>query len=446
MGRRTSWVIVSVTIAEVKMWGTRVGAVRWDPDRGLADYEYDPAFLASDIQLAPLLMPLRPGVWTFPELSRATFKGLPGMLADSLPDKFGTALIDAWLVRHGRSVDDFNPVERLCYVGSRGMGALEFAPAIDTGPSSNAPLEIAQLVDLAQKAIAPKARLAVNADAPDADDLTEIIRVGTSAGGARAKAVIAWNESTDEIRSGQLDQPVGFTHWLLKFDGVDGNRDKELADPLGYGRIEQAYAQMARAAGITVPRTRLLEEGGRAHFMTERFDRPDGRRLHLQSLTALAHFDFNLAGAYSYEQALQTMRRLRLPNPELVEQFRRAVFNVVARNQDDHTKNISFLMNRRGEWTLSPAYDITYSYNPTGAWTSSHQMTLNGKRDHFERDDIAALATAADLTEREGLRILDDICAVVAEWPDFAFAAGVDPEMAVHVERNLRTIDLSATA
>jgi len=434
---------VSVTIAEVKMWGSRVGAVRWDPDRGLADYEYDPVFLASGIQLAPLRMPLGPGVWSFPELSRTTFKGLPGMLADSLPDKFGTALIDAWLVRQGRSVDGFTPVERLCYVGNRGMGALEFAPAMDTGEFSNSPLDIAQLVDLAQRAIAPKAHLAFDAADPQGADLSEIIRVGTSAGGARAKAVIAWNEATGEIRSGQLDQPATFTHWLLKFDGVDGNRDKELADPLGYGRIEHAYAQMARAAGITVPRTQLLEEGGRAHFMTERFDRGERGRLHLQSLTALAHFDFNLAGVHSYEQALDTMRRLRLSNADLVEQFRRAVFNVVARNQDDHTKNISFLMDRSGEWRLSPAYDITYSYNPEGAWTSSHQMTINGKRDGFERADIAEFALAADLSQRDGLRLLDEVCEVVDDWPTFASDASIDPAMSAEVERNLRTATLA---
>lgn len=439
---------MSVTVAEVRIWGTRVGAVHWDPAQAVASYEYDPRFLASGIELAPLSLPLGPGVWSFPQLSRSTFKGLPGLLADSLPDAFGTALIDAWLVRNGRSVDDFTPVERLCYVGHRGMGALEFVPAIDTGPSENSPLEIAQLVSLAQRAISPKATLAVKTgaggDLPDAEDLTEIIRVGTSAGGARAKAVIAWNEDTGEIRSGQLDQPDGFTHWLLKFDGVEGNRDKELADPLGYGRIEHAYALMANETGISVPRTRLLEEQGRAHFMTERFDRVEGRRLHLQTLTALAHYDFNMAGAHSYEQALHVMRRLGLSNADLVEQFRRAVFNVVARNQEDHTKNISFLMNRRGEWSLSPAYDITYAYNPRGEWTSSHQMTLNGKRDGFTRDDIATLATATDLSEREGLRILDETCEVVGLWPSFASRAGVDENTVDAISKTLRLSSLSA--
>lgn len=429
---------MSATVAEVRLWGTRVGAVRWDPDRALGDYEYDPAFLRSGIELAPLRMPLGRGVWNFPSLSRETYKGLPAMLADSLPDKFGTALINAWLVRQGRSVDEFNPVERLCYVGTRGMGALEFAPAVDTGDTSNSPLDVAELVSLAQKAIAPKAQLALSATNPNHDDLTEIIRVGTSAGGARAKAVIAWNESTGEIRSGQLNQPRSFTHWLLKFDGVDGNRDKELADPLGFGRVEFAYSNMARAAGIALSRTRLLTEGDRAHFMTERFDRVDGDKLHLQSLAALDHLDFNMAGAHSYEQALQVMRKLRLPHPDLVEQFRRAVFNVVARNQDDHTKNISFLMDRRGEWTLSPAYDVTYSYNPNGNWTSKHQMSINGRTDEFTRSDIASLAVAADLTVNEGNRILDEVLDVVAQWSEFAEPAGVPGALRAEVQTNLR--------
>jgi len=434
---------MTVTVAEVRLWGTRVAAVRWDRDRALAEFEYDAAFLASGIELAPLQMPLGAGVFSFPGLSRATYKGLPAMLADSLPDKFGTALIDAWLVRQGRSLDDFSPVERLCYVAERGMGALEYAPAIDTGEASNAPLDVAELVALAQTAVSAKSGLAVASTEPELADLTEIIRVGTSAGGARAKAVIAWNETTGEIRSGQLDQPSEFTHWLLKFDGVDANRDKELADPLGFGRIEYAYSQMARAAGITLPRTRLLEEGGRAHFMTQRFDRIGGDKLHMQSLTALAHFDFNMAGAHSYEQALRVMRQLGVGHRHVVEQFRRAVFNVVARNQDDHTKNISFVMNRSGVWSLAPAYDVTYSYNPAGAWTSSHQMSLNAKRDDFTRADIATFAAAADLSERDGLAMLDATIDTVSDWPSFAAEAGVETTLTTQVGQNHRLRDLA---
>lgn len=432
---------MSVDVAEVRLWGSRVGAVRWDAERALGSYEYDPGFLRSDIELAPLHMPLGPGVFAFPALARDTYRGLPGMLADTLPDRFGTVLIDTWLASQGRSADSFSPVERLCYVGSRGMGALEYEPAVERSAGPDTRLDIAQLVDLAQRALRPKQGLAVDVGhTPDLEDLTEIIRVGTSAGGARAKAVIAWNETTDEIRSGQVDHDAGFVQWLIKFDGVDGNRDKELNDPLGFGRIEQAYADMARAAGINMPRTHLLEEGGRAHFMTQRFDRVEGDKRHMQTLAAIAHFDFNLAGAYSYEQALLVMRRLRLPNPDLVEQVRRAMFNVVARNQDDHTKNISFLMDRRGVWSLSPAYDITYSYNPHGAWTSSHQMSINTKRENFDRDDLTALAVAADLTAREGARMLDGIVEVVEAWPAFAEASGVDEMMSAEIRGHHRLV------
>lgn len=429
---------MTVHVAEVRLWGTRVGAVRWDVDRGLANYEYDPAFLRSGIQLAPITMPLGPGIWSFPALSRETFKGLPGMLADSLPDKFGTALIDAWLVRQGRPLDDFNPVERLCYVGRRGMGALEFAPAIEDDATDAGPLDVAELVALAQKAIAPKARLRVQAGEPGVEDLTNIIRVGTSAGGARAKAVIAWDEEANEIRSGQLDQPSSFGHWLIKFDGVDDNRDRELADPLGFGRVEFAYARMAREAGIVMPETRLLEEGGRAHFMTRRFDRTEAGKLHQQSLTALVHADFNIAGGYSYEQALRVMRQIGLAHPDLVEQVRRAIFNVVARNQDDHTKNISFLMDRAGRWRLSPAYDVTYAYNPTGAWTSAHQMTINGKREGFTRADVVALGSAADLSRRESLQLLDDVIEVVSQWRSFAIDAQVNEHLTERIAGAVR--------
>ncbi len=422
---------MTVTLAEVHLWGSRVGAIKWDIERALASYEYDRSFQRSGIELAPLHMALGPGVFSFPVLSRDTFKGLPGMLADALPDRFGTVLIDAWLAAQGRTAESFSPIERLCYVGSRGMGALEFAPAVDRGAQGDSPLDIAGLVDLAQRALSPKRALSINAAGePDGADLTEIIRVGTSAGGARAKAVVAWNEHTGEIRSGQIDQPHDYSHWLIKFDGVDANRDKELNDPLGFGRVEQAYADMARAAGIALPRTRLLEEGGRAHFMTERFDRVDGDKLHMQTLAAIAHFDFNLAGAYSYEQALQVMRVLRLPHGALVEQVRRAVFNVVARNQDDHTKNISFLMNRTGKWSLSPGYDITYSHNPAGAWTSNHQMTINAKRNDFERADLVALGHAADLGAGETQRLIEHIVDVVADWNRFATAVDVEPSMA----------------
>ncbi len=436
--------MAAVEVAEVRMWGRTIGAVSWDPTRDLAAFEYERNFQKSGIQLAPLTMPLGETIYSFPELSRQTYLGLPGMLADVLPDKFGNILIDRWLAAQGRTAVGFSPIERLGYVGSRGMGALEFKPALGNEAAPSRQLDIARLVDLVSLALASKEQLHLRSESTSAEldevDLSAIIQVGTSAGGARAKAVIGWNEQTGEVRSGQLDLPEGFTHWLLKFDGVSGNRDKELADPSGFGRIEFAYSLMAKEAGLTMSRCRLLEEGGRAHFMTERFDRPDGNRLHMQTLAAMAHFDFNQAGAHGYEQALQVMRRLGLSRLELEEQFRRAVFNVIARNQDDHTKNIAFLMEQTGAWSLSPAYDVTYSYNPAGAWTSTHQMSINAKRDLFERSDLLSLGVGANLSNAEAGPVIDRVDGAVQQWSRFAEEAGIEEETATSIERTFRTI------
>ncbi|MGA8205635.1 MAG: type II toxin-antitoxin system HipA family toxin, partial [Woeseiaceae bacterium] len=371
------------TVAEVRLWGKTIGAVSLADVETVADFQYDPAFAASGIEVSPLTMPLATRVYRFPELAPNTFYGLPGMLADSLPDRFGHALVDAWLASQGRTPDSFNAVERLCYTGARGMGALEFRPARGPAARQASRVDIDRLVELASEILTHRNALDVSfAGDEKKSALTEILRVGTSAGGARAKAVIAWNPETNEVRSGQVTAGKGFQYWILKFDGVSGNRDKELEDPQGYGVIEYAYARMAKDAGIEMSECRLFEESGRRHFMSRRFDRTDdGDKLHMQSLCGLAHFDYNLAGAYSYEQALLAMRRLDLPMQSIEEQFRRMVFNVVARNQDDHVKNIAFLMDKSGRWSLSPAFDVTYSYNPAGQWTAAHQMTINGRND-----------------------------------------------------------------
>ena len=436
---------MSVEVAEVIMWGTRIGALAWDPDRLVATFEFDRDFQRSGIQVAPLVMPLGSQLYAFPELDRATYWGLPGMIADGLPDKFGNALIDAWLVQQGRSAAAFSPVERLCYIGSRGMGALEYRPATERAHIPDGLLDIERLTVLASRALAQKDALDVHshvatAETLDQDDLAQIIRVGTSAGGARAKAVIGWNPATQRVRSGQLDLPSGYEHWLLKFDGVANNRDKELADPAGFGRIEYAYSLMAGAAGIDMAETRLLTEGPRAHFMTRRFDRVDSGRLHLQSLAAMAHFDFNRPGAYSYEQALAVMSRLGLGASAATQQFRRAVFNVVARNQDDHTKNISFLMDRSGTWRLSPAYDMTYAWNPGGAWTSQHQMTVNGKRDGFDRTDLMALASSGRVSPQAARNIIGQVQDATSRWLEFAEAAGVGETSAAGIANAFRDI------
>lgn len=429
-------------IAKVQLWGRMIGAVSLEEGRDVAAFQYDPEFAGSGIQLSPLVMPLSGQVYEFPALPRNTFHGLPGLLADSLPDKFGNALIDAWLATQGRTPESFGAVERLCYTGTRGMGALEFAPVLGPRPRTAAKIEIDALVRLASDVLTQRENLSGNlTDAERAKALGDILLVGTSAGGARAKAVIAWNRQTNEVRSGQVAAGAGFEHWLLKFDGVSGNQDKELEDPKGYGAIEYAYHLMARAAGVTMSECRLLEENGRRHFMTRRFDRrAGGEKLHMQSLGALAHLDFNQAGAHAYEQALLAIRQLGLPMAAVEEQFRRMVFNIVARNQDDHVKNIAFLMDQRGEWSLAPAFDVTYSYNPSGAWTATHQMTLNGRRDGFTRADFEAGAKSARMKRGRAAAILGEVQAAVARWPEFAAEAGLPEEWQRQIRANHRLI------
>ena len=432
-----------MTDARVILWGRDIGAVSWLDDREIGVFQYAPEFVGSGIEVAPLTMPLATQPYEFPELPRATFKGLPGMLADSLPDKFGNALIDAWLASQGREPASFNPVERLCYIGTRGMGALEFEPAVPRNPSRRTRVEIASLVALANRVLDERVALAGKLSGDDdARVIDDILRVGTSAGGARAKAILAFNDATGEFRSGQVPASEGFGYWLMKFDGVHGNRDKEVVDPQGYGLIEYAYHLMAVAAGLEMAECRLHREGGRAHFMTRRFDRTEtGEKLHMQSLCAMRHFDFNRPDAYSYEQALETITKLGLTMATIEQQFRRAVFSVIARDHDDHVKNIAFLMNKRGEWRLSPAFDVAYSYNPTGAWTSRHQMSVNGKRDDFALDDLIALGAAGGIKRARAIHLVGEVDAAVANWPRFAAESGIDAATAARIGKAHRRLE-----
>ena len=412
-----------MTDASVNLWGRRIGAVSWDAGRGVGVFQYDDAFLRAGIEVSPLAMPASEGTHDFSAIGES-FRGLPGLVADSLPDRFGNRLIDVWLAETERSPESFNPVDRLCYVGTRGLGALEYQPAESRG-NRRGEVEIARLVDLANRVLDERRGMSGRLD--DSEALEDILSVGTSAGGARAKAVLAWNRNTGEFRSGQVDTKAGFEHWILKFDGITNNRDRELADPLGYGRIEYAYHLMAREAGVEMSECRLHLEGGRSHFMTRRFDRePAGGKIHMQSLAALRHFDYNDSGAYSYEQAMETTRELGLGMAVVEEQYRRAVFNLVARNQDDHVKNISFLMNRRGEWRLSPAYDVTYAYNRQGGLTDQHQMSMAGKRRGFERADLLRFAETSGLKMARAACVIDRVLDAVANWPRFASEAGVE--------------------
>ena len=427
--------------ARVILWGSVIGAVTWLEDREFAVFQYAPDFLGSGIEVSPLQMPLKTFPYEFPALARNTFRGLPGLLADSLPDTFGNAIIDAWLASQGRTAASFNPVERLCYIGSRGMGALEFQPATLGPPESTSAIEVERLVILANRVLDQRAGLGgVFNGHDDQKVIQDILRVGTSAGGARAKAILAWNPETQEFRSGQVEVESGFEHWLMKFDGISNNRDKELADPQGYGRIEYAYHLMAREIGIVMSPCRLHHEGGRSHFMTRRFDRTaTGRKLHMQSLCAISHYDYNQLAGYSYEQAIQVMKRLGLSREDLSQQVLRAIFNVVGRNQDDHVKNIAFLMNRKGEWRLSPAFDVSYAWDPKGNWTSQHQMSINGKRDRFERTDLLALAAAAGIKKPQAHEMVDRVIQTVRRWPDFAGNAGVLPTHMDKIQKSQRT-------
>jgi serine/threonine-protein kinase HipA len=396
--------------------------VSLEDDQRFAVFEYEREFAASGIEVSPLAMPLSiDGPHRFADLAPETFNGLPGLLSDSLPDRYGHALIDAWLADQGRDSESADAVERLCFIGRRGMGALEFVPETGPAPNESHPIDVAALADLAAEILSRRADLVTWLGESDREEaLTEILEVGTSAGGAKAKALIALYPTTGEVRSGQLEIDPGFEHWILKFDGAD-DTSSTLGTPRGYGAIEWVYSQLARGAGIEMSECRLLEENGRRHFMTRRFDRlGDGSKLHMQSLGALAHLDYSLIDAHSYEQAFSAMRRLRLPMGQIEEQFRRMAFNVVARNQDDHVKNVAFLMDREGTWRLSPAFDLTYAYSAKGDNTARHQMSLNGKRDEFTRADFHAVARAFSMKRGRAEEILAQVIDAVRAWPALA--------------------------
>jgi len=430
-----------MTIAEIRLWGRTIGAISWDPSVEYTHFEYNPAFIKSGIEVAPHTMPLSKKIYSFPALPKETFHSLPGLLADSLPDAFGNALINAWLAKLGRTPNSFNPVERLCYIGDRGMGALEFLPSQGPSNSESRSVEIKELIDLTSKILTQRNALKGSFSSELREDsLQDILSVGTSAGGARAKAIIAWNQETNEVRSGQVKAGKGFSYWLLKFDGVSGNKDKELEDPVGYGFIEYAYYKMAKEAKIDMKESHLLEENGRSHFITKRFDRTDsGKKIHMQSFCAMEHFDLNQAGAYSYEQVLNTIRKLDMSMGTIEEQFRRMAFNIIGRNQDDHVKNIAFLMDKSGNWSLSPAFDMTYSYNPEGVWTSRHQMTLNDKRDNFTIEDFKACAKNASMKGGKAEEIVNEVQKAVLQWKYFADKSGVPPKVAERIAKTHRT-------
>jgi serine/threonine-protein kinase HipA len=425
-----------ITTAFVKMWGKTVGAVSYDAVTGLAAFEYDSGFVRTGISPAPLKMPTATGIiYQFPNLaSNATFKGLPGLLADVLPDKYGNALINNWLNKNGRPSYSLNPVEILCFIGKRGMGALEFEPVNPKTSAVANNIEIGALVEVAQKILSERTDMVADFNADEQKAMTDILNIGTSAGGARAKAIIAYNPATGQVKSGQAAAPAGFGHWLIKFDGV---HDSQFGESSGYGRVEMAYHLMAVACGIEMTECRLLEENGRAHFMTRRFDRPNEKdKLHVQTFCAMQHYDFNDVGVYSYEQLFETMRLLALPYPQMEQLYRRMVFNVLARNCDDHTKNFAFLIDKNGEWRLSPAYDVCFAYRPGSPWVSSQSLTVNGKRTNISNADL--LAVAKTVTIKKAAAIIEEVKTAVGNWGEYANQTKVAEKLWQGIEKVLK--------
>ena len=413
-----------VDVAKVSLFGLPVGAFRWDERYGIVRFEYDHSFVGRGLEPSPLMMPVREGrIYAFADLDRETFKGLPGMLADALPDTYGRALFDRWLALTGHTSS--NPIETLCFLGKRCMGALEFEPALDLPYDTNQRFEIDALVDVAKNALAEKSSFGANLNDDKKQAIAEILRLGTSAGGQRAKAIIAYNKTTGEVRSGQVEAPKGFDYYLIKLDGVSAKAGFKETE--NYGRLEYSFYRLAEKCGIEMSECSLIEENGRAHFLTKRFDRKDGRKIHMQTLCGMAHFDYRLHRAYSYEQAFNVMRALRLSYAEAKELFRRMVFNVVVRNQDDHTKNISFLMDENGKWRLSPAYDMGYAYNPQGGWTATHQMSVNGKFDNITRQDLLTFADQNNI--KDAPLVIDEICERASHWQKIAWECDVPSSM-----------------
>jgi len=430
-----------VDVVEIKIWGQLVGAARWDQDQQIASFQYDKKFLATNHDLSPIKMPLQNGdrIYSFPELRKqkgeeiSTFKGLPGLLADALPDKYGNQLINIWLAQKGRPPNSMNPVEQLCFIGSRGMGALEFEPTQLKSSQQAFVIEIKSLVDIAQKMLTNRKGFETNIHKDEPKAIREILTIGTSAGGARPKAVIAFNQKTGEVRSGQTKSPKGFEHWLIKLDGVS---DAQFGASHGFGRVEYAYYLMAIECGIEMMECQLFEENKRAHFMTKRFDREgNDKKHHIQTLCGIQHFDYNNLQGYSYEQLFQTMRMLKMTYPEAEQMFRRMVFNVMATNYDDHTKNFSFRLKQNGKWELAPAYDVCYSYDPNNVWVSQHTLSINGKHKEIKKSDLMKIATDNNIKKAE--RIIEEIKTVVCNWKKYSVKANVSDELSNSILKTL---------
>ncbi|BFM48644.1 type II toxin-antitoxin system HipA family toxin [Marinomonas sp. THO17] len=421
-----------------------VGAVSFDTDKGIGAFEYEPSFIKKGIELSPIKMPLSTRIYRFPELDFNTFKGLPGLIADSLPDDFGNAVLNAWVAGQGRSPNDITPLQRLQYTGKRGMGALEFAPATKLRSlNASQQVEIQSLVSIAQDILDSRHHFAVALKPNEQEDreaMMSLLSVGMSAGGARPKAVLAFNKDFSQVRSGQTSVPKDFTHYLMKFDGVsEHNQNQEtFGDPLGYGAMEFVYYLMAKKCGIEIMPSRLLNEGNRRHFITQRFDRIKNQKVHVQTLNGLAHIDYKKPGSCSYAEVFAVARQMQLSALDAEQLIKRMTFNIIARNHDDHAKNFAFILHN-DTWSLAPAYDLAYSYKPGSKWVNSHWMSLNGKRDDFTRDDFYSLEKLSPMFSRRKLDdIIDKTIEQVSHWPKLAKEWDVPNTLIDEIKANLR--------
>ncbi|HAS6196526.1 TPA: type II toxin-antitoxin system HipA family toxin [Vibrio vulnificus] len=426
-----------------------VGAVSFDTEKGLGSFEYDPSFVKKGVELSPIKMPLSNRIYRFPELDFNTFKGLPGLIADSLPDDFGNAVLNAWVASQGRSPSDITPLQRLQYTGKRGMGALEYAPATKLRSlNASQQVEIQSLVSIAQEILDSRGNFEVELKQNGQDDreaMMSLLSVGMSAGGARPKAVLAFNEDFTQVRSGQTNVPSGFTHYLMKFDGVsEHNKNQEtFGDPLGYGAMEFVYHLMANKCGVDMMPCRLLHEGNRRHFITQRFDRIKNSKVHVQTLNGLAHIDYKKPGSFSYAELFGIARQLKLSAVDAEQLFKRMTFNIIARNHDDHSKNFAFMLKqdrlKKYKWSLAPAYDLAYSYKPGSKWVNSHWMSLNGKRDNFTRSDFYSLEKLSPIFNKRKIDdIIDTTIEHVSTWRQLAEEWDVPKTLIDEIQENLR--------
>ena len=436
--------MVELKTAFIKIWGQTIGAVAWDESKKLASFEYEPKFKLNNIDLAPIKIPIKSkqNIFSFPELRASknseydTFKGLPGLLADVLPDKYGNQLMNIWLAQQGRLENSMNPIEQLCFIGTRGMGALEFEPTQLKSTKNSFQVEINSLVDIARRMLDKREKFETNLKESEKQAMMEILKIGTSAGGARPKAIIAYNKKTGQVRSGQTNAPKGFEHWLIKLDGVS---DAQFGASKGYARVEMAYYNMAKDCRIKMMESELLEENGRAHFMTKRFDREkDSIKHHVQTFCAMQHFDFNEVRSYSYEQLFQTMRKLHLPYPDAEQMYRRLVFNVIARNCDDHTKNFAFRLRKGANWELAPAYDICHAFSPNSIWVSQHALSVNGKRIGIAKEDLIVFAKSMNIKKPEVT--VSEINERVQHWNDYADEVNVNHQLRDSIKTTLLEI------